>query len=110
MTTCVRLSAGAVVKAVPVEHPRFPNGKDRTHIVLRDGSMMPTSHGQCRRHHLEASAHSGLWKDVDLITEIRTTLTNSSSFEVIGHLSDAEMTVVERIARICKPSLYVEVK
>lgn len=104
------LIAGMVVKAVPVKHPRFPDEKERTCVVLRDGFMMPMTHSQCRRKHLKPSGTNGLWKEVDLMTEVRFYLTDSSSYTVIGQLSEAEMSVVERIARICQPSLYLEVK
>ena len=104
------LIPGMVVKAIPETHPRFPQRKQRTCVVLRDGSMMPMTHSQCRRRHLKPSKENGLWKDVDLMTEVRFILTDSSSYTVIGQLSDAEMSVVEMIARRNQPSLFLEVK
>ena len=98
---------GTVIKGTPAKHGRFPTAKARTLFVIGKTLAIPTSASQSFRQMFEPEEGNGLWKPVDLMSEIRCLMQTHSHIEVVGELSTAAKEILYRKVKICKPSLIV---
>ena len=88
----------------------FTRHRRRPHVVLSDGTAVPTTAGQCKHNHLLPSPTNGLWKPSDLILNIRCNPKRGYAYDVIGCLSDAELLFVEQMVSIYQVDTYLDLR
>ena len=98
------LAIGTVVQAtLPTTIGRFWEPKARSLVVTGSHNgvplAVPTTCGKARRVHLEPNPENGLWGPVELITNIRFSLTDPNRFEVLGHLTAGELIALRKTLR-----------
>ena len=102
------MNFGTVIMGTPAKHGRFPVAKERTLFVIGRTLTIPTRASQSRRRTFEPDDSNGLWKPVDLMSEIRCLMRVHSHIEVLGELSPAAREVLYRKVKFCRPSLIVD--
>ena len=102
------MNYGAVLLGTPAHHGRFPMPKQRTLFAIGERLLIPTTASQCTRQTFKPDSENGLWKPVDLMSEIRVLLRETSTYEQVGQLSDAAIVILRQKVRLFRPSLIVD--